>query len=218
MAARSIASMLTDFTPKIVPDDRITVFAAATRERAEPFGADDAPEDVVELIDVELKIKEAFEFGRAEGQSEASVLFEAEKLRLERDFQEKLAQAEADFIQRMGIRMFEQLEEGLSGISAGLSSSLATVLAPLVENNLRDRAVAGFVAEVERLTKGLEAVMIEISGPPHLLDVLRKQPEIDPIRFTFNEAEQSELSMKLDDVVVETRLGRLIEAVKDTTR
>ncbi|MBA8879807.1 hypothetical protein [Phyllobacterium myrsinacearum] len=216
--ARSIASVLTDFTPKHVPDDRITVFAAATRERADPGDSDTAPEDVVELIDIELKIKETFELGRAEGQSEAAVLFEAERLRLEREFQEQLAGAEADFMQRIGTRMFEQLGEGLSVVSAQLSSSLATVLAPLVEKNLRDRAVTGFATEVDRLTKGLEAVLLDISGPAHLLDALRRQPDIDLMRFTFTQSDQSELSMRLDDVVVETRLGHLIDAVKDTTR
>jgi hypothetical protein len=35
---------------------------------------------------------------------------------------------------------------------------------------------------------------------------------------TFTRSDQPELSMKLDDVVVETRLGHLIDAVKDTTR
>ncbi len=216
--ARSIASVLTDFTPKHVPDDRITVFAAATRERAELFDGDAAPEDVVELIDIELKIKETFELGRAEGQSEASVLFEAEKLRLERDFLEQLAAAEAEFMQRIGDRMFEQLGEGLTAVSAQLSSNLATVLAPLVEKNLRERAITGFTTEIERLTKGLEGVMIDISGPAHLIDPLRNRPGIDLMRFSFTQSDQSELSMKLDDVVVETRLGRLIDAVKDTTR
>jgi hypothetical protein len=216
--ARSIASVLTDFTPKHVPDDRITVFAAATRERADHGDNDPVPEDVVELIDIELKIKETFELGRAEGQSEAAVLFEAEKLRLEREFHEQLAGAEADFMQRIGERMFEQLGEGLSAISAQLSGHLATVLAPLVEKNLRQRAVTGFAAEVDRLTKGLEAVVIDISGPAHLLDALRKHPDMDLMRFTFTQSDQSELSMRLDEVVVETRLGQLIDAVKDTTR
>lgn len=216
--ARSIASMLTDFTPKHVPDDRVTVFAAATRERVETLVDDAVPEDVVDLIDIELKIKETFELGRAEGQAEASVLFDAEKLRLERDFQEQLAAAEADFMDRIGTRLYDQVEAGLAVISAGLSSSLATVLSPLVEKNLRDRAVTGFVGEIERLTQGLEGVMIDISGPLHLIDALRNRPGIDLMRFTFTRSDQPELSMKLDDVVVETRLGHLIDAVKDTTR
>lgn len=215
---RSIASMLTDFTPKHVPDDRVTVFAAATRERVETSEDDAVADDVVDLIDIELKIKETFELGRAEGQSEASVLFNAEKLRLERDFQEQLAAAEADFMDRIGTRLYEQVEAGLAVISTGLSSSLATVLSPLVEQNLRARAVAGFAGEIERLTQGLEGVTIDISGPQHLIDALRARPGIDLMRFTFTRSEQPELSMKLDDVVVETRLGHLIDAVKDTIR
>ncbi len=39
------------------------------------------------------KIKEAFNAGREAGQAEASVLFEAEKVRLEREFQEQLGRS-----------------------------------------------------------------------------------------------------------------------------
>ena len=35
MVARSVASVLTDFTPKHVPADRVTVFAAVSKERAD---------------------------------------------------------------------------------------------------------------------------------------------------------------------------------------
>ena len=40
MSSRSIASMLTDFTPKHVPADRITVFAAVSKETADPMGGE----------------------------------------------------------------------------------------------------------------------------------------------------------------------------------
>ena len=217
MVARSVASVLTDFTPKHVPADRVTVFAAVSRERADLLAKIEEPsEDVVELIDYELKIKEAFVAGRESGQAEAAVLFEAEKIRLEREFQDQLASAEVLFMQQTGTRMAEQIGDGLAAISSDLSGSLAAVLAPLVEERLRERTVEAFAQEVERMTKQFAAVSIEISGPSHLLDVLRMRPEIDPMRCTFWESGQSELSMKLDDAVVETRLGRLIDALRDT--
>ena len=144
------------------------------------------------------------------------MLFEAEKIRLEREFQDQLAAAEVLFMQQTGTRMAEQIGDGLAAISSDLSGSLAAVLAPLVEERLRERTVEAFAQEVERMTKQFAAVSIEISGPSHLLDVLRMRPEIDPMRCTFWESGQSELSMKLDDAVVETRLGRLIDALRDT--
>ncbi|UXN58922.1 hypothetical protein [Phyllobacterium zundukense] len=65
MVARSVASVLTDFTPKHVPAERVTVFAAVSRDRAELLAEIEEPsEDVVELIDYELKVKEAFVAGR----------------------------------------------------------------------------------------------------------------------------------------------------------
>ncbi len=219
MVARSIASMLTDFTPKHVPADRVTVFTSAGKERTDPPEEPIEPlEDIVDIIDYELKVKEAFAAGRESGQSEAAVLFEAEKIRLEREFQEQLAAADAQFLEQTGARMAAQISDGLAAMAAELSGSLAAVLAPLVEESLRERAIAGFVSEVGRLTKGLEGTAVDVSGPRHLLEALRKQPEIDSIRFTFTEAQQAELSLKLDDAVVETRLGRLIDALKDLNR
>ncbi|PSH68159.1 hypothetical protein CU102_14630 [Phyllobacterium brassicacearum] len=216
MSSRSIASMLTDFTPKHVPADRITVFAAVSKETADPIVEhEESAERVDDLIDYELQIKEAFNAGREAGQAEASVLFEADKVRLEREFQEQLEAADTLFMEQTGARMATQISEGLATMAAELSGSLAAVLAPLVEEKLREQAITAFVREVERLTKGLEGMVADVTGPGHLLETLRKRPEIDPIRFTFTEAARAELSLKLDDVVVETRLGRLIDALKD---
>lgn len=218
MNARSIASVLTDFTPKRVPADRVTVFTGgkertvALEETAEPA------EEIVDIIDYELKVKEAFAAGRLSGQSEAAVLFEAEKIRLEREFQEQLAAADAAFLRDTGARLAADLSDGLAAMAAELSGALACVLTPIIEAGLRDRAIKAFAGEIERLTKGMEGVLIDVSGPRHLVDALSACSQIDPIRFTFTQANQSELVMKLDDRVVETRLGRLIDALKDQSR
>ncbi len=216
--SRSIASMLTDFTPKLVPDDRVTVFTTPGERITIRPDADDAPEEVVELIDYELKIKEAFAAGRESGQGEASVLFEAEKVRLEREFQEELASAELLFLEQTGARISTQLDEGLKAIAADLSGLLAGVLVPLIEDNMRERAVGAFASEIERLTKGYEGIAATISGPLHLLNALRSQSGFDLTRFTLTEANQAELSLRLDDAVVETRLGRLIDSLRDHIR
>lgn len=219
MSSRSIASMLTDFTPRHVPAERMTVFAAVSKEPPDAIiELQDATEEVDDLIDYELRVKEAFDAGREAGQAEASALFEAEKVRLEREFQDQLAAADSLFLEQTGTRMATQITDGLAAMAADLSGSLAAVLAPLVEETLRGRAVTAFIAEVERLTTGLEGTEFFVTGPKHLLDTLRRQPGIDPIRFTFVEAAQAELSLKLDDAVVETRLGRLIDALKDQNR
>ncbi len=91
-------------------------------------------------------------------------------------------------MEQTGARMATQISEGLATIAAELSGSLAAVLAPLVEEKLREHAIDAFVGEVERLTKGLEGTAVDVTGPRHLLDTLRKRPEIDPIRFTLTEA------------------------------
>ncbi|MEP7453728.1 hypothetical protein [Phyllobacterium sp. SB3] len=215
---RSIASMLTDFTPKHVPADRVTVFTAPGERITIIPDADDVPEEVVELIDYELKIKEAFAAGRESGQTEASVLFEAEKVRLEREFQEQLAGAEVTFLEQTGARISAQMDEGLKAIASDLSGSLAAVILPLVENNMREHAVQAFATEIEQLTKGLEAITANISGPRHLLDAFRNRTDFDPMRFTLIEADQAELSLRLDNTVVETRLGHLIDSLRDHVR
>lgn len=215
---RSIASMLTDFTPQHVPADRVTVFSAPSERITIKTDIDDAPEEVVELIDYELKIKEAFAAGRESGQVEASVLFEAEKVRLEREFQEQLAGAEITFLEQTGARISAQLDEGLKAVASDLSGSLAAVLVPLIEADMRERAVDAFANEIDRLTKGYEGITASISGPPHLLDVLRNRSGFDSTRFSLSEANQAELSLRLDDAVVETRLGRLIDSLRDHIR
>jgi hypothetical protein len=217
MVSRTVASVLTDFTPRPVPADRVTLFTTVI-DRSETLAAEieEGSEHVVDLIDYELKIKEAFVAGREAGQAEAAVLFEAEKIRLEREFGDQLAAAEALFMQQTGARLAREMTDGLASISVDISASLAAVLSPFIEEKVRERSVKAFVDEVERMTSGLAAISLEISGPPHLLDVLRTHSEIDQARFTLTEANQSELCLKLDEAVVETRLGRLIDALRDT--
>ncbi len=121
MSARSVASVLTDFTPKHVPADRVTVFTASPRDRNVPVDDDAGPaEAIVDIIDYELKVKDAFAAGRESGQAEAAVLFEAEKVRLEREFQDQLAAADALFLEQTGSKMATQISEGLAAIAAEL--------------------------------------------------------------------------------------------------
>jgi hypothetical protein len=211
--------VLTDFTPKHVSTDRVTVFAAMAKERTEVLSNVEEPsENVVELIDYELKVKEAFVAGRESGQAEAAVLFEAEKIRLERQFQDDLGAAETMFMEQTGSRMAIQIGDGLNAISSNLSSLMATILTPLFEENLRTRAVEAFAEEIEKLTKGLDAISLDVTGPRHLLDAFRKQAGESSVAFIFTESDETELSLKLVDAVVETRLGCLIDTLRGRNR
>ncbi|MGH6859049.1 MAG: hypothetical protein ACRECY_02265 [Phyllobacterium sp.] len=215
---RSVAGMLTDFTPKLVPEDRVTVFTVGADRTAPSAAQTGASESVTELIDHEARVKEAFSAGRESGQIEASVLFDAEKTRLEREMQERMTAAETLFVEQMGARLEAQVSQGLDRVSGEVSRLLSVILTPLIEDEMRARTIGAFKGEVERLVSGLEAVDVVITGPSHLLDGLRKANDADADRFTLVEAEQAELSLKLDNVVVETRLGRFIDQLREHRR
>ena len=163
-----------------------------------------------------MKIKEAFVAGRESGQAEASVLFEAEKIRLEREFQDQLAAAEVLFMQQTGHAHGGADQRGpcrnFSG-SFGVRSLPFSRL--LVEENLRERTVEGFVDEVERMTKGLEGLAGNLPVRPIFSTCFACDRRSIRCVAPSRKPGQSELSLKLDDAVVETRLGRLIDALRD---
>ncbi|MCX8280929.1 hypothetical protein OSJ77_12060 [Phyllobacterium sp. 0TCS1.6C] len=213
-SARSLANILTDFTPKRVPDERIAVFTLP-RETAGFAATDDhRPDDIVEQIDHEANVKEAFEAGREAGRAEAAALFEAEKVRLGREFETQLASAETLFLEQTANRLAEQMEQGLSRVAEDMAARAAQVLAPLVEDHLRGQIVEVFSDEVMRLVRGKEGLALEVRGPAHLLVALRKRDDMMALNCKFVEEDQAELSLNLDEVAIETRLGRLLETIR----
>jgi hypothetical protein len=108
------------------------------------------------------------------------------------------------------------LHEGLATLEASFSQQVAMLIEPLVAEHMRKSAVAEFAQAAADCVKS--AAIVEIKGPGDLLDILRSRDGFALEQFTLVEAEQAELSLKLGETVVETRLSPLLDELKALVR
>ncbi|PYE87693.1 hypothetical protein [Phyllobacterium leguminum] len=215
MSALSIASYLSDFSPRRIPDEQVIILPAA--QGHEEADEDLSPEQVFEeAIDIELQLKQAFEAGREAGRAEADALYEAEKQRLQRAHEEEMAGLRTATLSETADLLMVGLLEGLGALEATFSGQMAELIAPLMAEHFADKAVSDFAG---RAAACLPAAMgMEISGPRDLLDALQKREGFVRENFLFIEAEQVELQLRLDERVVATRLGPLLDELKALIR
>ncbi|MBB2973808.1 hypothetical protein [Mesorhizobium sp. RMAD-H1] len=215
MGAPSIASFLSDFSPRRIPDERVIILPASSKEE-EPDEEIVAEQPFEEVVDVELRVKQAFEAGRAAGQAESDALYEAEKQRLQRVHEEETATLRTTVMHETADRLVKQLGEGLAALEASFSRQIAMLVEPLVAAHMRKNAVADFARMVADSVRS--ATTAEIRGPRDLLEILRSRDGFAHEQFTFTEAEQAELSLKLGETVIETRLTPLLGELKALIR
>ncbi|WP_420960890.1 hypothetical protein [Brucella sp. IR073] len=218
MSAVSIASFLTDFSPRRIPDERVVILPALREEEPEPEPLDEAsPEQAFEAaVDAELQVKQAFEAGREAGRAEADALYEAEKQRVQRAHEEEIAGIRAAALSETADRLTAQMQAALETLEASFSRQLAELLEPLIAAHIERAAVADFARQV---TACLPAAMgMEIRGPRDLLDALHSLEGFASENFIPIEADAAELSLRLDERIIETRLAPILAELKALIR
>ncbi|GGA98063.1 hypothetical protein GCM10011491_27860 [Brucella endophytica] len=214
MSAVSIASFLTDFSPRRIPDERVVILSALREEEPEPEQLDEpsAEQAFEAAVDVELQVKQAFEAGREAGRAEADALYEAEKQRLQRAHEEEMTGIRASVLSETADRLTAQVETALQTLEASFSRQLADLIEPLIAAHIERAAVADFARQV---TACLPAAMgMEIRGPRDLLDALHGLEGFASENFIPIEANAAELSLRLDNQVIETRLAPILAELK----
>ncbi|PRD42667.1 hypothetical protein C5748_14665 [Phyllobacterium phragmitis] len=217
MSDLSIASFLSDFSPRRIPDERVIILPASSEED-EPEEEASAEQAFEEAVDIELQVKQAFEAGREAGRAEADALYEAEKQRMQRVHEEEIGSVRTSVMNETADRLVMQLSEGLASLEESFSQQVTHLIEPLVAESVAKNAVADFAREVASLVRNAADGAIEIRGPHDLLDALRRQEGFAPEQFVLVEAEQAELSMKLGEMIVETRLSPLLAELKALVR
>ncbi|WP_153020272.1 hypothetical protein [Paramesorhizobium deserti] len=215
MGSPSIASLLSDFSPRRIPDERVIILSASSGED-EPDEEAVAEQPFEEMIDAELQLKQAFEAGRDAGRAESDALYEAEKQRMQRVHEEEIGAVKAAVMNETADRLIMQLNKGFAALEASFSQQLAMLVEPLIAEHMRKSAVADFARAVADTVK--PATAMEIRGPRELIDALRSVDGFAHEQFTLVEAEQTELSLKLGETIIETRLAPLLDELKALVR
>lgn len=149
----------------------------------------------------------AYELGFREGRES----FEAgEKERLageEERFAERLASAREAWTQDQGSLIANGVVKALGVIERGICEGAERILKQVIDEAMRERAMAEFAESIGHLLRDGEAGVITVHGPADLLVALRTRLLPHGGTVAFNEHDSPEVWVRVDQTHIETRFG-----------
>ncbi len=176
-----------------------------------------APTEIA-VPDLETRLaaarEEGFAAGLEEGMARARAEADARIAALEKAHAEELSTRERLWADRLAAELAGRLQEGFRHLARRLEEAVADVLAPLVQEAVREQALADLAATLVSLSE--EGLRIQVKGPSHLIEALKARLPDCPLETEMNE-EMADIHVHLADAVIETRLAewqaRLAEAM-----
>ncbi|MDB5596825.1 MAG: hypothetical protein JWM36_3786 [Hyphomicrobiales bacterium] len=156
----------------------------------------------------------AYELGFREGCES----FEArEKERLaeeERRFAERLELARAAWTRDQGSLIANGVVKALGVIERGICEGAERILKQVIDETMRQRAMAEFAESIGHLLRDGEAGIITVHGPADLLTELQTRLLPHGGTVEFNEQEGAEVWVRVDQTHIETRFGAWRSSLK----
>ena len=180
-------------------------FALTPRRRATDFGGRMQPLGAADAPPADGPA-EAEARGRAQGLAEARAEFEAIRANDLAEFETRLAAKEHEFTERTANVLAERLTQGLAQIEEAVSGQTAIVLSRFLETAIRTRAVAELSETVAVLLVQARGARVRVNGPEALVGLLRERlADHGDIEFEVTEA--ADLSVAIDDTIIETQIA-----------
>ena len=167
--------------------------------------------------DIARKLERAFADGLRQGRAQAEEAFAEERQKLLAQHEQELSARESRWQQEAGKALAEGLKQGLEELATALGEQAAQVLAPVLAERARTRAVEQLGGEVRRLLDLDGALKIHVTGAPSLLSSLRDNlGELAPAVVFEEDAKECTLVAHLDETVLETRLSQWMRRIRES--
>lgn len=165
------------------------------------------------MADANARVAESHAQGHAEGRAAAEAEFAAKLETQRKDFEQELAMARQCWAATEGNALSETFLHALQDLETRLAGTMARILRPFVETEIRRAAIDELVTTIETILSRDEIAKIEVSGPVDLLCVLRvKLAGKIPATFVANEA--CDVRVAIEQTILETQLGAWIGAIE----
>jgi hypothetical protein len=206
MSSEKLARLLTDFDRpdqkkmpgRIVPFDH----KRHTSAKVAPKPAAVQPED------------DDYQRGRADGQAAALAEYE-QKLSDERNsFTARLAEEREKSLDEAAAKIADGIAEAGKHLESKIADVAARMLEPFISSAVQKRAIANFVEQLTSITSDSQRPAIRISGPSELLDAVRSKVDGLPMEIEFRPTETAEVSVIIDQIVLETKVKLWVERLK----
>lgn len=179
----------------------VKILSASSSVRAEA--------DKAEAIRVQA-LKETYERGLTEGRAEIQAKWDADIARLN----DAHAAARAAWADAESAKFGADLSQGLSDIEDHIAEVVARILAPFLEAGIRNTAVDALRSTVRGLWNNDNGLYITGSAPADLLDRLNDTAAAAEMRAADLTAGDTEIRLKIGDMIVETRMAVWLDEVR----
>lgn len=197
MRAHSLAAHLVDFSTPRKTSDAIAIKPSRDVE-AELVAARDA----------------AFLAGHAEGLATAEAAWALQLSDAETQAKHDLASAREKWADSVADLVANRLADTMREANATVAGHVARILADIATRVRTPAAIDALVAQLMDLIRDQPAARLHVSGPQDLLAALdERQLDVPIASRTVNEA--ADLSVRIDDTLLETQLGNWHRALRD---
>jgi hypothetical protein len=207
VSSEKVARLLTNFDRtepaqkarvRVVPFDHVQ----HSPPRPQPQAAAPAEDD------------DAYQRGRASGYASALVEFE-QRLEEEKDkLNVRLADERRNMLDEAAARISDGIAAAGAQLETKIAGTAARILEPFISNAVQKQAVATFVDQLSSIASDPRRPALRISCPPELLEMLRDKITARAIAVEFRVAPAVEVSVAVDNVLLETRLRLWAERLK----
>jgi hypothetical protein len=160
------------------------------------------------------ELEAARESARAEGFEAAQAEFAAEFERQRRNHLEALAVARQTWVEEEGEAVRAAVAGALAEIEMRLAQGVGKVLTPFVIDTLRNQMLTELVETIAALVGANQAILIKISGPPDLLEILRGKLKEVHAAIAYEATGGIEVSVRAEQTLIETQLSEWITRIR----
>ena len=202
----SIARYLKDFGD-VQPAGLAFSETLADADGMSGFGDVAAGFDEFETLDVESEKQAAYARGHEDATREITERMQAEREELLAAHAAELEGLRSVYLEEIAVFLSFRLREGIDAIATNLSEQTATILAPVLTEELSLKAVSSLADVVRASMPDGEAVTLVVKGPKDLFEQLKTQPGFEEETMKFTETADIDLSVELGESVFVTRMS-----------
>lgn len=210
MSAEKVARLLTDFDRPEPAKSRSRVVPFDHSLHSNPKAQPKPPPPVV------APEEEAYQRGLSEGYATARTEYE-QKLNEETSrFDTRLGEERHDLLNETAARIASEIAEVGNQLEARIAGVTARILEPFITSAVQKQAVATFVEKLSSLTSDSRRPALRVTGPSELIELVRSKLGVRSIAVELRAEPVAEVSVVVDQVVLETQMKIWAERLKFT--
>ncbi|KAF2990650.1 hypothetical protein MJC1_02413 [Methylocystis sp. MJC1] len=209
---RPIGSYLTKFDSGKAEIDSIPAIA----ETAPMFDLDAHMPSSEDLLAEERE--KAREEVRAELERDYEVKLEDERQAFEKEreaFDQRLEALRATWMEEEGARIAQVIHQDIESCFENIRGALAHILTPFLTQNALTRSLDDFIEAVRSAALDQTNPLVELQGPPDLLEVARERLSQEQISLRTIETNSLDIAARINSTLIETRMEEWVRRLRN---